>query len=408
MAAENKFCQNNHIQHVFIIGCKGIPAQYGGFETFVDKLAQYQTDRHIRYHVACAASPQEYDPGKARYRCHHAQCVVFPWRRLGSARAIAYDVEALRYFVAYAQRRQIPHPVFYVLACRIGPFISRFRQQIHALGGELFVNPDGHEFLRAKWSAPVRRYWKYSERLMVKYADLLICDSRNIEAYIQKEYAKYSPKTEYIAYGAETARSGLSQDNEELAAWYAAHHVKRQEYYLVVGRFVPENNYETMLREFMRSDTKKAFVLITEVNDSFLDTLKKRTGFDKDPRIRFVGTVYDKELLKKIREDAYGYFHGHEVGGTNPSLLEALAATRLNLLLDVGFNREVAGDSALYWNKEEGGLASVIHHADAMPQQQAEALGAAARERIAKYYSWEYITDRYEQIFSKRSRTCVE
>lgn len=399
---------DNHTQHVFIIGCKGIPAQYGGFETFVDKLTQYQSDRHIRYHVACAAPPEDYDPQKARFYCHHAQCVTFPWRRLGPARAILYDIEALRYFIGYAKKKRIPHPVFYILACRIGPFIGRYQKKIHALGGRLYVNPDGHEFLRAKWSAPVRRYWKYSERLMVKHADLLVCDSRNIEAYIHREYAGYSPRTTYIAYGAETAPSALSGDSRELAEWYAAYGLKEQGYYLVVGRFVPENNYETMLREFRRSDTTKAFVLITDANESFLETLKKRTGFDKDPRIRFAGTVYDKELLKKIRENAYGYFHGHEVGGTNPSLLEALAATRLNLLLDVGFNREVAGDSALYWTKAEGSLSALIHQADTMPPQQAQALGAGAKERIAKYYSWEYITGRYEQIFSKRSITCVE
>lgn len=407
MAAENNQ-KNNHIQHVFIIGCKGIPAQYGGFETFVDKLTQYQADRHIRYHVACAAEPEAYDPKQAHFRCHHAVCVTFPWRRIGSARAILYDIDALRYFIDYAKKKQIPHPVFYILACRIGPFISHFCRQIHALGGELYVNPDGHEFLRAKWSAPVRRYWKLSERLMVKHADLLVCDSQNIEAYIRKEYAPYRPNTTFIAYGAETVPSKLAQDDQELLAWYAKNGVQAQGYYLVVGRFVPENNYETMLREFVKSDTKKALVLITDVNDSFLDTLKQRTGFDKDSRIRFAGTVYHKELLKKIRENAYGSFHGHEVGGTNPSLLEALAATKLNLLLDVGFNREVAADSALYWKKEEGNLAALIHKADAMSCAQIDALGKSARERMANYYSWEFITGRYEQIFSKRSETCVE
>lgn len=92
----------------------------------------------------------------------------------------------------------------------------------------------------------------------------------------------------------------------------------------------------------------------------FLLELKRKTQFEKDGRIKFVGTVYDQELLMKIRENAYGYFHGHEVGGTNPSLLEALSSIDLNLLLDVGFNREVAEDSALYWNKDNGNLAKLI------------------------------------------------
>lgn len=400
--------KTRHTQHVFIIGCKGIPAQYGGFETFADKLTQYQTDKSIRYHVACAAEPKDYDPAHTRFHCHHAECVVFPWRRLGSARAVTYDIDAMCYFLRYAEKKQLPHPVFYVLACRIGPVIGRFRRRIEALGGRLFVNPDGHEFLRAKWSAPVRRYWKYSERLMAKHADLLICDSKNIESYIHEEYARYHPKTAYIAYGAETAPSKLAADDTKLLEWYRVHDLKENGYYLVVGRFVPENNYETMLREFMRSDTSKAFALITDVSEVFLEQLKQRTGFEKDRRIRFTGTVYDKELLKKIRENAYGYFHGHEVGGTNPSLLEALASTKLNLLLDVGFNREVADEGALYWNKEEGSLAALIDKADGMSAEEIGVLGSRAKERIEQYYSWEYITDRYEKIFHKRSITCVE
>lgn len=394
--------KNCHIQHVFIIGCKGIPAQYGGFETFADKLIEYQSSAPIQYHVACACEPQEYDRRKAHYRYHHARCRVFPWRKLGPARAIVYDVEALNYFIGYAEKNQIQHPVFYVLACRIGPFAGYFRRRIDALGGELFVNPDGHEFLRAKWSVPVRRYWKFSERLMVKHAGLLVCDSRSIEKYIQKEYAGYHPKTVFIAYGAETAPSVLADQDEKLVQWYEQHGLCKKEYYLVVGRFVPENNYETMIREFMKSDSKKAFALITDVSGEFLEKLRESTGFDSDPRIRFTGTVYDRELLKKIRENAYGYLHGHEVGGTNPSLLEALASTELNLLLDVGFNREAAKDGALYWTKKDGDLASLIGKAECLDADTREEFGRKAKKRIEKFYSWEYIRNRYEQLFMKR------
>ena len=101
----------------------------------------------------------------------------------------------------------------------------------------------------------------------------------------------------------------------------------------------------------------------------------------------------------KIRENAYGYFHGHEVGGTNPSLLEALGSTRLNLLLDVGFNREVAEDAALYWTKEPGNLAALIDRADALNEEEIAALGAQAKARIADAYSWPYIAGRYAEVF---------
>lgn len=162
---------------------------------------------------------------------------------------------------------------------------------------------------------------------------------------------------------------------------------------------MPENNYETMIREFMKSHSKRDFALITNVSDKFLEELKEKTHFDQDPRIKFVGTVYDKELLMKIRENAYGYFHGHEVGGTNPSLLEALGSTDLNLLLDVGFNREVAEDAALYWNKQPGNLASLIDQADGMSADEISSLGEKSSQRIAKSYSWQYISDKYGQVF---------
>ena len=119
-----------------------------------------------------------------------------------------------------------------------------------------------------------------------------------------------------------------------------------------MGRFVPENNYEVVIKEFMKSNTKKDLVIITNITkNKFYEKLKENTSFYKDSRIKFVGTVYDQQLLKKIREKAYCYIHGHEVGGTNPSLLESLAMTKINLLLDVGFNREVAMEGAIYFSK---------------------------------------------------------
>lgn len=139
------------------------------------------------------------------------------------------------------------------------------------------------------------------------------------------------------------------------------------------------------------------------MSDKFLDELKEKTHFDQDPRIKFAGTVYDKELLMKIRENAYGYFHGHEVGGTNPSLLEALGSTDLNLLLDVGFNREVAEDSALYWTKQSGNLASLIDRADDMSTDEISKLGEKSSRRIIEAYSWQYIANQYMQVLNGKA-----
>ena len=382
------------MQHIFIIGSKGIPGAYGGYETFVDKLTEYhQNHDTLRYHVACKAT----ENGEFSY--HNARCFQIKVPNLGPAQAIYYDVAALQRCCAYIEKNRIPHPIVYILACRIGPFMKHFVKKIHNLGGVVYVNPDGHEWLRAKWPAPVRKYWKISEQLMTRHADLMVCDSKNIEKYIQQAYASYAPATTFIAYGAEPRQSTLADNDEKLLSWYAEKGLSAKDYYLVVGRFVPENNYETMIREFMKSNTKKKFALITNVSDKFLKELQEKTGFQNDPRIAFVGTVYDQELLMKIRENAYGYFHGHEVGGTNPSLLEALSSTDLNLLLDVGFNREVAEDAALYWSKDAGDLAKLIEAADNLSEDRVEALGQKAKQRIADAYSWEFIASEYEKLF---------
>lgn len=381
-------------QHVFIIGSKGIPAKYGGFETFVEKLTEYRQAEDIEYHVACMAEDNE------EFVYNNAKCFNVNVPNIGAAKAVYYDLAALNICIKHIKKQKIKKAIIYILACRIGPFIGNYKKQIQNLGGHLFVNPDGHEWKRDKWSAPIRKYWKISERLMIKHSGLVICDSKNIKKYICEEYRKYSPNTTYIAYGADTSRSGLADDDIKVTNWYKDKKVSKKNYYLVVGRFVPENNYETMIREFMKSETTKDFVLVTGIEGNvFYDRLRAATGFEQDSRIKFVGTIYDQELLKKIRENAYGYFHGHEVGGTNPSLLEALGSTDLNLLLDVGFNREVGEDGAIYWNKDDKNLAGLILEADRMSENDINTIGQLAKKRITDWYNWEYIVSRYEEVF---------
>lgn len=405
------------IQHVFLVGTKSLGA-YGGFETFVNKLTEYhQNNDKIKYHVACKANGAGcMDPEKTEgaeiisdheFLYHNAHCFqIHVPEKLGSAQAIYYDVVALKKCIWIIREQKIEHPIVYIMACRIGPFMKHFYKEIHKLGGKIYLNPDGHEFLRALWPVPVRKYWKISEQIMVKWSDLVICDSIYIEKYIHEHYdgkgiKGRSPKTIYIAYGAETRRSKLADDDKNLFAWYMSKGLKPHGYYLVVGRFVPENNYETMIREFMKSNSSRDFVLITNVNEKFLAELEEKLNFKSDDRIKFVGTVYDQELLKKIRENAYAYLHGHEVGGTNPSLLEALGSTELNLLLDVRFNKEVAENSALYWDKRDGNLARMIDEVEGMSIDEKSEYGRKAKERIRTVYSWEFISNRYSEVFLK-------
>lgn len=415
---------NKDVQHVFLVGAKSLGA-YGGYETFINKLTEYhQNDTRIKYHVACKANGDgcmdeaniegvsdivcNQDGDTIEFTYHNARCfkISIP-ENLGSAQAVYYDVKALDECCRYINKNHISHPIVYIMACRIGPFMKHFYKKIHKLGGRIYLNPDGHEWMRAKWSRPIRKYWKISEQMMVKWSDLAICDSVNIEKYIHKCYdgkgiSGKNPKTTFIAYGAETRQSKLADDDRKLISWYESKGLKAYEYYLVVGRFVPENNYEIMIREFMASDSKKDFAIITNVNSKFLDELEQKLHFKKDKRIKFVGTVYDQELLMKIRENAYGYCHGHEVGGTNPSLLEALGSTNLNLLLNVNFNKEVAEDAAMYWRKKEGNLAALINKADQLSIEEIKEYGKKTKNRIRNAYSWQFICNRYAEEFLNR------
>ena len=386
------------MQHVFIVGSKGIPGTYGGYETFVDKLTEYhQNHSYLKYHVACKSDE------KGEFEYHNARCFKIKVPHMGSAQAIYYDLVALLNCCRYIKKTHINHPIVYILACHIGPMAAWFQWKIHKLGGVVYINPDGHEYLRAKWPFHVRKYWKLSERLMVKYSDLIICDNKNIEKYILECYKKYCPRTKFIAYGADVEPSILADNDEKVVSWFKKRNLKLKKYYLMVGRFVPENNFETIIQEFMKSKSEYDLAIITTIDDCFMKKLERKLHFSDDARIKFVGTVYDQELLKKIRENAYGYIHGHEVGGTNPSLLEALGSTELNLLLNVGFNKEVGGDGAIYWGKQQGELAQIIDTMETLDINRIKELGMKAKKRIAEEYTWKKISDLYENIFLNKA-----
>ncbi|MBZ5986778.1 beta 1-4 rhamnosyltransferase Cps2T [Leuconostoc gelidum] len=396
------------MQHIYIIGSKGIPARYGGYETFVEKLTAGQQSSDIKYHVASRRDNTELSKNNDVFEYNGAEIFSIDVPNIGPAQAIAYDIKALKWSIQNAKEIKAEAPIFYILAARVGPFIGKYVKQIHALNGTYYINPDGHEWKRAKWPLPVRKYWKISERGMIKHADLVVCDNRKIEEYIQSDYGVYQPNTTFIAYGTDTTPSSLNKNDSTVENWFREKNIQENNYYLIVGRFVPENNYETMIHEFMNSDSKKDLVIITNVEkNKFYQKLLQSTGFDKDKRIKFVGTVYDQPLLHYIRENAFAYIHGHEVGGTNPSLLESLSSTQLNLLVDVGFNRDVAHDAAIYWTKENGQLANGINRADQYSVNQLAENEQKAKKIIFNEYTWEKIINLYERQFLKNGISSI-
>ena len=380
------------MQHVFIIGSRGLPAQYGGFETFVDQLVSHQVSPDIQYHVACLSNDQAYQ----HFDYKGVDCFTIKAPKLGPARVIAYDMMAISYALKVIKKQGIEKPIFYVLGNTIGAFVAPFARKIHKLGGQFYINPDGLEWKRAKWTKPIQAYLKYSEKIMTRHADLVISDNPGIESYIKEAYPW--SKTTYIAYGTDLSPTSLTSRDRKVRELYQKWQTQEKNYYLILGRFVPENNYETAIREFMASSTKRDLVIIcNQEGNPYFEELRTRTGFDQDPRVKFIGTVYDQDLLKYIRKEAFAYIHGHEVGGTNPGLLEALAQTDLNLVLGVSFNKTVAKDTAQYWTKENGNLAHLIDQVD--PLEDVSEWGQLAKSNMKQNFTWEKIVGEYEELF---------
>lgn len=382
------------MKHIFIIGSRGLPAKYGGFETFVEELISHQVSDGLRYHVACLSDASHHEHSEYK----GVDCFTIRPPKLGPARVIAYDMMAVQYALDIVKKEAIEKPIFYILGNTIGAFIAPFARRIHRVGGQLFINPDGLEWKRTKWSRPVQTYLKHSEKMMTKHADLVISDNEGIESYIQNAYPW--SKTTFIAYGTDLSPTKLTVDTPQVRNFFSKWKIQEKGYYLIIGRFVPENNYETIIREFMKSETKRDLVIICNHEGSaYFEKLRQATGFDKDERIKFVGTVYDKELLKYLRQETRAYLHGHEVGGTNPSLLEALAQTNENLILDVDFNRKVALDAVRYWTKTSGNLTNLINTVD--KAEEGFDLGRKAKAHMQANYTWEEIVRQYEDLFLK-------
>lgn len=413
MEVKEQSFKKKDVINVFIIGAKSI-GQYGGFETFVDRLIeQHQSEKDIKYHIACKANGDGFmDETKLKtisdvvcingevceFTYHNARIFKIHCPKIGPAVAIYYDKAAIRASIKYCKDNQISSPIFYILTCRIGLFINDLLKQIRSLGGSYMLNPDGHEWKRTKWPWYVQKYWKWSEKKMVAVADLIICDSECIEKYICTEYS--TNNTIFIPYGADVDENDSNDRIEIFENWLKKTGTNKGQYYLSVARLVPENNYETMIREFMKSNSRRNLVIVSNENIKFKKKLEHKLGFQNDKRIKFVCPVYDRELLEMIRKNAYGYIHGHEVGGTNPSLLEAMADTKLNLLLDVEFNKEVGKEAVLYWNKQENDLSKLIDIVDSMSEAERNYYGEEAKRCIKNSYNWIDVGVKYKNLWT--------
>lgn len=381
------------MKNIFIIGSRGYHAKYGGWETFVSNLVDHYNDKDTIFYVGELIENKENDKTLKKIN-KNLYLIPTYVKDIGSPKMFLYTIKSYLYTLKYIKENNLNNSYIYVLGLKLGPllqFQKRLRKKYQI---KILVNPDGLEHRRSKWNKLIRLCFLLSEWSMINNCDIVICDALGIQKYIEEKYKKTRNKTKYIAYGAKT--EDLSHINEEEIL--KEYNLKKDNYCLMVGRCVPENNYELVIKEYMNSTIEKDLIIITNLSSSnYYQELLEKLNFQTDKRIRFIDGVYNQQKLATIRKNAYLYIHGHSVGGTNPSLIEALSLTDLNILYDVCFNRDVGEDACLYF-KEEGSLEKILNDKKKLDSLK-DKIGKKAKKRAREHFTWEIIVKKYKKIF---------
>lgn len=360
---------------IAIIGTRGIPNNYGGFEQLAQCLSLGLKNKgHTVYVYNSHTHP-------FREKSWHGVNIIHrydPENRIGTAGQFIYDLNCI-----LNTRR---HDFDVIL--NLGYTSSSVWMRLFHKRSFLITNMDGLEWKRTKYSKSVQCFLKYAEKLAVKRSRLLIADSKYIQKYI---FEKYGVQPRFIAYGAE-----LFNEPDESAL--IPFQVKPFGYNMIVTRMEPENNIEMILDGIHRSDSRVPFFAVGSTDNKFGRYLR---GKYKDNKcIIFTGPIYDLFVLNNLRYYSRVYFHGHSVGGTNPSLLEAMGCQCLIAAHDNEFNRSVLGKDTFYFSTSEE-IARLSASCD-RTSQNSRAMITNNYEKIRSHYSWEKIIGEYEQVMLKR------
>lgn len=373
--------QDKRNPHFYIVGTKGIPANYGGYETFAEKVSAGLVREGIDVTVFC----EGHEKGIAPDQYNGINRVFIPVSKIPYASSIINDAAALKYVVQNGHSGDI----CYLTGYGIGIFGKKSIKALKKRGIKFMVNPDGIEWKRAKWPWFGRVYLKMSEKSICCCADKVVCDSATIQGHIWGRCK--NPDTTVIEYGAEVYSQPLS---EEAQKYLTDLGLAPNEYYLAVGRYVPENNLKIMASEYRKQKRRCKMLCITDKKPS------EEPVFDH-PDIVCPGSLYDQKLLLEIRSHAFAYLHGHEVGGTNPSLLESMGCSSVVMALDVPFNREVLQEGGLFFSKKEGSLDSLFAQAESMSNSDLTMYREYNLNRIQTHYNWQRICDLYKELVMK-------
>lgn len=375
------------MKHVFIIGARGYHAKYGGWETFVTKLVDNYHDKNTIFHISELSKVE-----KEEYKINNNIILKPIYIKGETGQMLFCTIKSFNYYLKYIEKHNIKNAYIYILGLKLGPYLKLKKRKLKNLGINTIVNPDGLEHKRSKWNFLIKRFFLISESWMLKNCDLIICDAKGIKKYVDNKYPKLRNKTTYIAYGTDKIKFNLVEEQNVLKEYQ----LESKNYLLIIGRFVPENNYELIIKSYMKSNCSMKLIIISNISmTNYYQELTKNTNCLNNSNIVFVDGIYDEKKLCIIRKNAYAYLHGHSVGGTNPSLLEALSLTDLNILYDVEFNRDVGLDSCLYFKNEEE-LIKILNN---ILKYYYQSKGKKCKEIIENNFTWNIIVKKYKKIF---------
>ena len=356
-----------------IIGDRGIPARYSGFSTLVEQLAVRLVRDH-GFDVSVYCRNHYYDNRPPEW--NGVKCIYLPAPGGKSFESIVHSNLA----IADAAVRGFD------LCFVVDPGNAPFALPLKARGMPTVFHTDGLGWKRRKWSALQRKYYRWSEKVCARLATWLVTDSRAIQDYYEREYGAQSS---FIPYSGEVGDDPDSAILDKLG-------LEPDGFYLAVARMEPENNLDLIIRDYRKSRTQAPLVVVG--GTPYPTEYSRSVMAEADERVRLVGGVYDSAALNALYRRCRAYFHGHEVGGTNPSLLRAMHWGAPCVAIDVPFHREVLGPDALFFGGSGGDLGSIIDRIDGDSRLRQQ-LGRNAKRRSDSLYRWDAVAQGYASLF---------
>jgi glycosyltransferase involved in cell wall biosynthesis len=359
---------------IAIIGSRGYPIVYSGYETFVKEVSERLVQQNIGVRVYC----QKHLFSTGPKNVNGVDLVYVPTVQTKSLNQLVHSF----FSMLHACFSRVD--VILVVNAANGPFglISLLAQK------KTLINVDGLEWLRPKWKGLGQVYFKFAARLATLFYNTIITDA---EAMRQVYLSTFNTDSTVIAYGANIRHA----KNPELINRFG---LQPNEYFLIVGRLIPDNNSDILLEGYLQANTHKKLVIVGDV--PYQDAYAQRMKAHASDQVLFLGYVTDSEVLAELYHQSYAYLHGHEYGGTNPTMLKAMAYGTAILALDTVFNKEMLenGEFGWFFQKTPASVALYLQQAENNPQS-VETLKAKARNGITQKYNWDEVTKAYVTVF---------